>query len=87
MAGGGRDHDGQRNMVDALRRHARFHHADTDLSGIFMGLGIVAMHYTAMQAMQAHAELSYDRLFVLLSLTPCADGAPTWRRRLAHSCE
>ena len=31
MAVGGRDHDGKRNMVDALRRHARFHHADTDV--------------------------------------------------------
>ena len=31
------------------------------LSGIFMGLGIVAMHYTGMAAMRGHAELSYDR--------------------------
>src|SRR6202521_928605 len=37
-------------------------------SGIFMGLGIAAMHYTGMAAMQGHAELSYDRLFVALSL-------------------
>ena len=57
-----------------------------------MGLGIVAMHYTGMQAMQAHSELSYDRLFVLLSLV-IAIGASmaalwlAWRRRLAHSCE
>src|SRR3982074_230950 len=34
--------------------------------GIFMGLGIAAMHYTGMAAMQGHAELSYDLLFVAL---------------------
>src|SRR5882757_3136679 len=38
------------------------------LSGIFMGLGIVAMHYTGMAAMRGHAELDYDRLFVALSV-------------------
>ncbi len=38
------------------------------LSGIFMGLGIAAMHYTGMAAMRVHAELSYDPLFVALSL-------------------
>src|SRR6266404_1323365 len=37
-------------------------------SGIFMGLGIAAMHYTGMAAMRAHVELSYDRIFVALSL-------------------
>jgi NO-binding membrane sensor protein with MHYT domain len=45
-------------------------------SGIFMGLGIVAMHYTGMAAMRAHAELSYDLLFVALSLV-IAIGAST----------
>src|SRR5713226_8814313 len=30
------------------------------LSGIFMGLGIVVMHYTGMAAMRGQAELSYD---------------------------
>jgi len=91
-------------MVDALRRHARLHHAipmsydiglttlslvvaifvtgsgflrhwsperidaSPVLSGIFMGLGIAAMHYTGMAAMRGHAELSYDPLFVTLSL-------------------
>jgi NO-binding membrane sensor protein with MHYT domain len=38
------------------------------LSGIFMGLGIAAMHYTGMAAMRGHAGLSYDPLFVALSL-------------------
>src|ERR1700675_4624363 len=38
------------------------------LSGTFMGLGIAAMHYTGMAAMRGHAELSYDRVFVALSL-------------------
>ena len=46
------------------------------LSGIFMGLGIVAMHYTGMAAMRGQAELSYDRLFVALSVV-IAIGAST----------
>jgi NO-binding membrane sensor protein with MHYT domain len=46
------------------------------LSGIFMGLGIAAMHYTGMAAMRGHAELSYDPLFVALSLV-VAIGAST----------
>src|ERR1700726_4121027 len=46
------------------------------LSGIFMGLGIAAMHYTGMAAMRGHAELSYNPIFVALSLT-IAIGAST----------
>src|SRR6266850_7517831 len=46
------------------------------LSGIFMGLGIAAMHYIGMAAMRGHAELSYDPLFVALSLV-IAIGAAT----------
>jgi NO-binding membrane sensor protein with MHYT domain len=46
------------------------------LSGVFMGLGIVAMHYTGMAAMRAHAELTYDRLVVALSVV-IAIGAST----------
>src|SRR6202051_2279936 len=46
------------------------------LSGIFMGLGIAAMHYTGMAAMRGHSELSYDPLFVALSLL-IAIGAST----------
>ncbi|MEA2832619.1 MAG: hypothetical protein QOG66_821 [Methylobacteriaceae bacterium] len=46
------------------------------LSGIFMGLGIVSMHYLGMAAMRGHAELSYDRLFVALSVA-VAIGAST----------
>jgi NO-binding membrane sensor protein with MHYT domain len=30
------------------------------LSGAFMGLGIVAMHYTGMAAMRGHADLSIE---------------------------
>src|SRR3954451_20900067 len=45
-------------------------------SGIFMGLGIAAMHYTGMAAMQGDTEVSYDRLFVALSLV-IAIGAST----------
>ncbi len=46
------------------------------LGGIFMGLGIAAMHYTGMAAMRGHAGLSYDPLFVVLSLV-IAIGAST----------
>src|ERR1700736_1248128 len=46
------------------------------LSGIFMGLGIAGMHYTGMAAMRGHVELSYDPLFVVLSLA-IAIGAST----------
>src|SRR3979411_1447892 len=46
------------------------------LSGIFMGLGIAGMHYTGMAAMRGHAALSYDPLFVALSLV-IAIGAST----------
>src|SRR5690349_12542086 len=46
------------------------------LSGIFMGLGIAAMHYTGMAALRGQAELSYDRLLVALSLV-IAVGAST----------
>src|SRR2546426_2645516 len=44
--------------------------------GIFMGLGIVTMHYTGMAAMRGHAELSYDRLYVALAIV-IAIGAST----------
>jgi NO-binding membrane sensor protein with MHYT domain/nitrogen-specific signal transduction histidine kinase len=37
-------------------------------SGVFMGLGIVAMHYTGMAAMRMPATLSYDPFFVALSV-------------------
>jgi NO-binding membrane sensor protein with MHYT domain len=46
------------------------------LGGIFMGLGIAAMHYTGMAAMRGHAALSYDWPFVALSLV-IAIGAST----------
>ncbi|MER9565136.1 MHYT domain-containing protein [Mesorhizobium sp. M0571] len=46
------------------------------LSGICMGLGIAAMHYVGMAAMRGPAQLSYDRLFVALSLA-IAIGAAT----------
>src|SRR5712672_147488 len=46
------------------------------LSGIFMGLGIAAMHYTGMAAMREHVELRYDSVFVALSLI-IAIGAST----------
>jgi len=46
------------------------------LSGIFMGVGIVAMHYTGMAALRSPAKLSYDPLFVALSIV-VAVGAST----------
>jgi PAS domain S-box-containing protein len=45
-------------------------------SGIFMGLGIAAMHYIGMAAMREHTEISYDLVFVALSLV-IAIGAST----------
>src|SRR5262249_46990749 len=38
------------------------------LAGLFVGLGIVAMHYTGMAAMRMTAHLSYDPLLVALSI-------------------
>ncbi len=38
------------------------------LSGIFMGVGIVAMHYTGMAAMRMPADLHYDPVLVALSV-------------------
>jgi PAS domain S-box-containing protein len=40
----------------------------TALSGTLVGLGIVSMHYTGMAAMQSHASVSYDPIYVLLSI-------------------
>jgi len=37
-------------------------------SGIFMGIGIAAMHYTGMAAMRMPADLRYDRVLVALSV-------------------
>jgi PAS domain S-box-containing protein len=38
------------------------------LSGLFMGLGIVAMHYTGMAAMRMPADLRHDHLWVAVSV-------------------
>jgi NO-binding membrane sensor protein with MHYT domain/CheY-like chemotaxis protein len=46
------------------------------LAGAFMGLGIVAMHYTGMAAMRMPAHLHYNPLFVALSAV-VAIGAAT----------
>jgi NO-binding membrane sensor protein with MHYT domain len=46
------------------------------LSGIFMGLGIIGMHYTGMAAMRGNVELNYDPLLVALSVV-IAIGAAT----------
>lgn len=46
------------------------------VAGIFMGLGIVAMHYIGMAAMQMPAALSYDRLWLAISVL-IAVGAAT----------
>jgi NO-binding membrane sensor protein with MHYT domain len=46
------------------------------LGGIFMGIGIVTMHYTGMAAMRWHAELTHDRRFVALAVL-IAIGAST----------
>jgi NO-binding membrane sensor protein with MHYT domain len=46
------------------------------LSGVFMGFGICAMHYTGMAAMRGPVEVSYDPLWVALSVI-IAIGAAT----------
>src|SRR5262250_974746 len=38
------------------------------LSGIFMGIGIVSMHYTGMAAMRMPADVRYDPILVALSV-------------------
>jgi PAS domain S-box-containing protein len=38
------------------------------LSGIFMGIGIVSMHYTGMAAMRMPADIRYDPILVTLSV-------------------
>ena len=38
------------------------------LSGIFMGIGIVSMHYTGMAAMRMPADIRYDPMLVALSV-------------------
>ncbi len=43
-------------------------HIQLALSGLFMGVGIVAMHYTGMAAMRMPTHLHYDHLFVALSV-------------------
>src|ERR1700722_18851968 len=45
-------------------------------SGVFMGLGIAAMHYIGMAAMREHAEISYDFLYVTLSLVVAISASP-----------
>jgi NO-binding membrane sensor protein with MHYT domain len=52
------------------------------LSGVFMGFGILAMHYTGMAAMRGPVELSYDPLWVALSVI-VAIGAATMALWLA----
>jgi PAS domain S-box-containing protein len=46
-------------------------------SGVFMGLGIVAMHYTGMAAMRMAADLTYDRLWVAISVFIAIGAATT----------
>jgi PAS domain S-box-containing protein len=43
-------------------------HLQFALSGLFMGVGIVAMHYTGMAAMRMPAHLHYDQIYVALSV-------------------
>jgi NO-binding membrane sensor protein with MHYT domain len=50
------------------------------LSGLFMGIAIFGMHYTGMAAMRGPFEVSYDRLWVALSviIAICAATAALW---------
>ncbi len=53
------------------------------LSGVFMGIAIFGMHYTGMAAMRGPVELSYDSLWVALSVI-IAIGAATAALWLAY---
>jgi PAS domain S-box-containing protein len=46
-------------------------------SGVFMGLGVVAMHYTGMAAMRMAAGLTYDWLWVAISVFIAIGAATT----------
>ena len=63
------------------------------IGGLFMGLGIGAMHYMGMAAMTMHAQLSYDPLWVAISLAIAIGSATAslWlsarsRRLLLQAC-
>ncbi|MGH1587300.1 MHYT domain-containing protein [Methylobacterium phyllosphaerae] len=47
------------------------------LSGLFMGLGIAAMHYTGMAAMRMHADLRYESVWVAVSVLIAIGAATT----------
>ena len=65
------------------------------LAGLFMGLGVVTMHYTGMRAMRMHAHMTHDPFWVgaagLIAVAAAtgalwltsADGGSGWRRWLA----
>ena len=46
-------------------------------SGLFMGLGIAAMHYTGMAAMRMHADLSHESAWVAISILIAIGAATT----------
>src|SRR5215467_7617444 len=52
-------------LMIGTRRVTEFEFA---LSGIFMGIGIVSMHYTGMAAMRMPADIRYDPILVTLSV-------------------
>jgi PAS domain S-box-containing protein len=58
--------------VTALAFHIANRHASTwstlAISGLLMGGGIIIMHYTGMAAMRMPMDLSYDRLWVAVSV-------------------
>lgn len=51
-----------------LMRRSLLSKSSTAAGSVFMGLGIVAMHYTGMAAMQMSPPIDYDPLFVALSI-------------------
>jgi PAS domain S-box-containing protein len=52
-------------LMIGTRRVTEFEFA---LSGVFMGIGIVSMHYTGMAAMRMPADIRYDPILVTLSV-------------------
>src|SRR5260370_589099 len=64
-------------VVSAKGRHEPLRLA---VAGLFVGLGIVAMHYTGMAAMRMTAHLTYDPVFVApaVGIAGPASPCPPW---------
>ncbi|KWZ44065.1 histidine kinase [Burkholderia savannae] len=68
--------------LNALTR-AALTHERLAVGGVLMGLGIAAMHYTGMSALQMHPAIGYDRTLFVASIA-IAIGASTIALWIAH---